>query len=239
VLERWHREYPHLTHKIVHIANGFDPEEISVAAPIPRRQRRVMAHVGAIYTGRHPVPLLHSLERLIANGRVDPDRFLLHLIGDIAWDFVPEREMFRRLAARGCLEAPGTVMPGPEARQKMREADYLLLLDILMADAGQQLPSKVFEYIPIGRPILALTTRNSPTDRVLAGSGIPSAFLYADSTPEQADEAVSRILAAPSDPPVRPSEWFFETFDAERRTRALVELIDPNTSRTPAGQTKT
>ena len=230
VLERWQREYPAYRNKLFHIANGFDPEEMSTAAPIPPRPRRVMAHVGSIYTGRHPVPVLHSLERLIRNGRLDPANILVHLIGAIDWTLVPDHEIFRRLGDLGCIRAPGTAMPRTEAQQIMREADYLLLLDVVTSDAGQQIPSKIFEYIPIGRPILATTTRNSPVDRLLARAGIPYACVYPDSASEETDTAVMRILLTPTDAPTPASEWFLETYDGVRRTQALAELIDRSVS---------
>jgi glycosyltransferase involved in cell wall biosynthesis len=228
VLERWRSEYPAAAGKLTHIANGFDPEEMMTATPIPKRQRRVMAHVGSIYTGRHPVPLLHAMDRLIQNGRLDPNGFLLNLIGPVDWNLVPDHAVFERMRGIGCVEATGKVLPQAEARQAMREADYLLLLDVVVPGAGQQLPSKIFEYIPIGRPVLAITTRNSPSDRVLAGSGIPHACLYPDAGSDEADSAVLHVLESSSEP-ARPSEWFLQTYDAVHRTRALARLLDEST----------
>ena len=184
-----------------------------------------MAHTGSIYSGRHPGPLLESMERLIRNGKLDPKGFLLQLIGPIAWELIPDRELLTRLMDMGCVDATGAVLPHAQARQAMCEADYLLLLDVIISGGGQQLPSKVFEYIPIGRPILAITSRNSPADRLLAGSGVPYACIYRDSTAEQADRAVLEVLSRPSDP-APPSEWFLANFDAVHRTRALASLID-------------
>jgi len=225
VRDRWRLQYPWAAPKAINIWNGFDPEEILTAAPAPPRPHRVMAHTGSIYSGRHPGPLLECMERLIRNGRLDPKRFLLHLVGPVAWDLVPDREVFRRLTELGCLNATGQVLPQNQARQLMREAGYLLLLDVIVPGAGQQLPSKIFDNIPIGRPILAITTRNSPADRVLAGSGIPYACIYDSSPPEQADRALLGILSRPMEP-AQPSEWFFSNFDAVQRSRALSALID-------------
>ena len=224
VLERWRVTYPGYARKFAHIWNGFDPEDSMTAAAIPPRERRVIAHVGAIYSGRHPVPLLQSMERLIRKGRLDPRRVLVYLVGAINWNVVPAHDVFERLRELGCVDV-GKVLPPSEAHQVMRESDYLLLLDVIAPGAGQQLPSKIFEYVPIGRPILAITTRNSPSDRILAKSGIPYACIYPDATPEQDDEAVLSVLGASSDP-AKPSLWFLEQFDAVYRTRALAELLE-------------
>jgi hypothetical protein len=225
VLDSWRRKHPATSHKLAHIWNGFDPEETLSAIPPPERSFQVLAHVGSIYTGRHPGPLLESMQRLIRNGRLDPKRILVHLVGHVTWNQLPDRELFEYLKELGCVRATGDIVGKAEAQQIMREADYLLLLDVIIPGAGQQLPSKVFEYIRIGRPILAITTRDSPTDRVLAGSGIPYSCIYNDSLPDEADSALLDLLAQPTEP-VRPSEWFMSTFDAVPRTRALAALID-------------
>ena len=225
VAEKWRTEHRTLANKIVHISNGFDPESTPGAAPAPVRERRVMSHTGSIYSGRHPGPLLESMDRLIRNGKLDPKRFLLQLIGPIASDAIRDPELFTRLKDVGCVDATGAVLPHAQARQAMCEADYLLLLDVIISGGGQQLPSKVFEYIPIGRPILAITSRNSPADRLLANSGVPYACIYSDSGPEEADRAVLDVLSRPNTP-VPPSEWFLTNFDAVHRTRALASLID-------------
>ena len=223
VLDRWRNQSPEFASKMVHIWNGFDQEDMLEAAPKPVRAFTVIAHVGGIYTGRHPAPLLESIDRLSRAGRINPKELLVHLVGYIRWDQLPNRELFVRLSDAGVLRAPGGV-PLAEARQIMREADYLLLLDVLVAGAGQQIPSKLFEYIPIGRPILAITTRNSPTDRVLSKSGIRYTCIYSDSSADEADQALLELLSMPSDP-VRPSNWFLQNFSAESRARTLAGLI--------------
>jgi len=55
---------------------------------------------------------------------------------------------------------------------------------------------KFFEDVTLGRLILAITTRNSPIDRVLARSGIPDGCIYDDSSPDEADQALLNVLSA-------------------------------------------
>jgi hypothetical protein len=223
VLDRWRNQFRGYASKMVHIWNGFDEEEMLGAAPKPVRHFKVIAHVGSIYTGRHPVPLLESIDRLSRAARINAKELLVHLVGYIGWDQLPNRELFERMSGAGILRAPG-IVPLAEAHQIMSEADYLLILDVCVPGAGQQLPSKLFEYIPIGRPILAITTRNSPTERVLASSGIPYACIYSDSTRDEVDRAVLELLSMPSDP-VRPSSWFLQNFSAVNRARTLARFI--------------
>ena len=186
VLDRWRNEFPEFASKMVHIWNGFDDEQMLEAAPKPARGFKVLAHVGTIYSGRHPAPLLESIERLSRAGHNKVKELLVHLVGYIAWEELPRHDLFETMSAAGVLKITDAV-PLADARQIMKEADYLLVLDTLFSGAGQQVPSKLYEYIPIGRPILAITTRNSPTDRILAGSGIRYACIYSDSSADEAD----------------------------------------------------
>jgi len=225
VLRQWKERYPAFAGKMVHIWNGFDAEQRTTAAHLPARDFKVIAHVGSIYTGRHPGPLLESIDRLTTNGRLDPKSFSVQLVGHLTWSSLPNAALFQKFSAMGCLNATGRSIPQADAVQVMREADYLLLLDVLIEGSGQQIPSKIFDYVTIGRPILAITTRNSPADRVLARSGIPYACIYADSTADEADRAVLDLLSMSTEPS-KPSAWFLENFDAVPRTRALASLIE-------------
>jgi glycosyltransferase involved in cell wall biosynthesis len=224
VAAMWKKSHPEWAHKVEHIWNGFDPEERLTAAAIPVKNSKVMVHVGGIFQARHPGLLLASLDRLIGNGWLAPDSFRLRLIGFIEDGSITDKATFDRLLQLGVVEVTGTV-PKAQALRELRSADYLLLLDVNDFDAGQQLPSKIFEYIQIGRPVIALTPRNSPAERILNNSGIRNLCLHKDSTPEEVDRGFMDFLNWPADP-VQPTEWFLREFDAAARVRKLASLMD-------------
>ena len=66
------------------------------------------------------------------------------------------------LVDSGQIECSGEPVPRAQALQALAESDYLLLLDVCGPQAGLQVPSKTFEYLQIGRPVLTFTTRDSP-----------------------------------------------------------------------------
>jgi glycosyltransferase involved in cell wall biosynthesis len=222
VAERWRRRYPGWNHKIHHIWNGFDSEDSAAQPPAAPRSRRVMAHVGSIYHGRHPGPILAAADRLISRGSLDPAQLHIRLVGPI--DEIPNASVAERLKAISFLEADGKPVPQAVARQAQRDADYLLLLDIAFVDSGQQVPSKLFEYIQIGKPVLALTAPDSPVERILRGSGIPHVCIYGRSSDTEVEQALLQLLTYSPDP-VPASEWFRNTFDAEPRARQLAGII--------------
>jgi glycosyltransferase involved in cell wall biosynthesis len=217
--------YPQARHKFHLIWNGYDPQDDLRAQPAPPRDYRVLAHLGSVYGGRHPGVILQSLERLIRSGATDPSRIRVRLVGSVdrdeSWLKAPAVAF---LTERGCLDMTGEVLPRDEARRELSQADQLLLLDLNELGTGVQVPAKLFEYIRVGRPILALTTRASPVERILGKSGVPHVLIYPGEPAEETDRKLLELLALPTES-ATPSRWFSDQFDATAQTRALADVI--------------
>jgi hypothetical protein len=137
---------------------------------------------------------------------------------------MPDTTDLRDLLDAGVIEETPTRVPVEEASRIRATADYLLLLDYITGTTGLQVPSKVFDYIRIGRPILASTTMDSPVDRILKNSGVPHVCLYPNLGDVELDRRVLEFLSLPKDP-VRPSELFRATYDARHQASTLADLI--------------
>jgi glycosyltransferase involved in cell wall biosynthesis len=226
VADMLRQRYPRHARKIQVIWNGYDPDEAPKPERPPRREHRVLSHVGSIYGGRHPEALLCSLDRLIERGLLQPESFRVRLIGPVdspePWS---ERPASRALKARGCLEIIGHRVPEAEAKRAMAEADFLLLLDLNHKDVGLQVPAKLFDYVHTGRPILALTTPGSPAERILSQSGVPCLFIHSQDSPEVIDQKVIQLLSLPLEP-VTVSDWFRRNFSADGLANTLSGLLD-------------
>jgi glycosyltransferase involved in cell wall biosynthesis len=234
MLDVFRRRYPRHAAKFHVIWNGYDPADRLSAGAIPSRKRRVLAHLGSIYGGRHPGLLLSSLERLLRRGEVDPESLVLKLVGSIDhdedWATAP---CYSFLEAHHCLETTNGTVPRDEARREMATADYLLLLDLNERGQGVQVPAKLFEYVRIGRPILVFTTSGSPTERILARAGVPHVCVFPDEREHEIDRKVRGFLQLPSDA-AQSSDWFRSQFDAEAQTAVLADLIDSTRGRARA-----
>lgn len=223
--EMWRSAYPQSKHKITHIWNGFDPEEKIGPAAIPARSYRVLAHIGEIYGGRHPGILLASLLRLVQGARLDPARFQVQLIGPIDWETIPDQQVLDMLIAKGCVVVEPRVTSPTEAAERMAGVDFLLLIDWVEERSGLQVPSKLYPYLRVGRPILSITTKDSPVARILARSGVPFTLLHPDDSDQTVDEKVQAFIALSSEP-TRANDWFRENFDGERQVQHLAELLN-------------
>jgi hypothetical protein len=115
----------------------------------------------------------------------------------------------------------------------MMEADQLMLADNNDSNVGHTVPAKLFEYIRVGRPILALTAFGSPVERILALSGVPFVTLSPELDEDMIDGRVVDFLKLPSQP-VRVSEHFSTQFNGRNQARTLASLIDSAVGPRPA-----
>lgn len=215
------RRFPALGEKVHLIWNGFDPEERVLPLPVSSGDRRVLSHIGELYGGRNVAPLLESLARLIAQGRLPAGSVCVRLIGPAEARALPNAEFLRRARAEGWLELITEQIPKREALQIARSSDGLLLLQLR---SSVHVPAKIFEYLQIGRPILAFIQPNSPAERILDQSGVPYRCVYPGSTPETIDNTVAEFFTLPATV-VAANSWFEEQFNAENQTRMLDAII--------------
>jgi len=227
VLESWKRRYPGYAGKMQLLWNGFDPEEQVRARPIPPRPYRLLGHVGSIYNHRHPGIIIESLARLAASRQLAPGsvRFVQQGYMDGAFEQYANRR--NELKQLGMLVENDTVTPA-EARKILSEVDLLVLIDT-PGERPSQVPAKLFEYVQIGRPILACTAAGSPVDRLLAECGIPNTRLYYGSPAEEIDAKLLEFLKLPSDP-VPMAASFAGKFDGRLQTGQLARMLDTLTA---------
>jgi len=231
VADAWRARYPQQADKIRLLWNGYDPDEDLSPAPLPSRSTRILAHIGTLYGVRNPMALLHSLQRLIQSGRLKPGALRIQLVGGICDDAHRDDAVIAWLQERESLEILPH-MPRADALRYMTSADYLMLLDLHEGDTAYAVPSKLYEYVRVGRPILVMTHNGTPVDRIIAGSGIPHVSIYPQDDNTRVDAKVLELIALPPDS-ASPSDWFIDTFDGRRQTAALARILDSLTSAGP------
>jgi glycosyltransferase involved in cell wall biosynthesis len=154
------------------IYNGFDPDDFSagpgkIAETNADRLLRVV-YVGTLWKLTSLAPFGQAL-RLLSRRMPDLGRRLKLVV---AGRRTPEeqQELASLQAATGCVEELPYV-EHLDALALMRSADLLLanLADLPATD--RVLPAKAFEYLAVGRPILALTPRGELWDLLQSRSG--------------------------------------------------------------------
>jgi hypothetical protein len=215
------KNYPNRSDHVHLIWNGFDPEDRIQPLPAPERDHLVISHVGELYGGRDVSPLLESVSRLIETGRLAPNDFKIRLVGSIEHECIPPAEFLTMAIQQGWLEVFPNTVPKDEARRVAQDSNALLLVQ---PHSTVQVPGKLFEYLRLGRPILAFIPPNTPTERILRQSGVPYRCAYAGSSIQEMDNAVHDFFQ-PAEAVDRANLWFEENFNAEKQTQALDALI--------------
>jgi glycosyltransferase involved in cell wall biosynthesis len=154
------------------ISNGYDEADFpepprTVATTISAGRPARIVHAGFIYQAeRDPRPLFRALARLRKDGRIDPGNFRLDLRAPGTPDYYVD------LIERLDLQDLVFVLPPLPYRESLQDSAAAGALLILQGQpCNHQIPAKAYEYLRIGRPILALTPSEGDTGALIAECG--------------------------------------------------------------------
>lgn len=156
-LERYDFLNPHQVHTI---PNGFetyfDPGNSS-------HDVFTITHAGSLYFSRNPLQLIQALYNLVESGRIPAQEIRLMLVGGID---VMDEALEGLLASdpvRKIVQLTPRI-PYSQAMSIQQASDVLLLMQ---QDFPLQVPRKLYEYMAMRRPILAVTDRDGATARIV------------------------------------------------------------------------
>lgn len=213
----YRRRYPDLD-RFCTITNGIDPDLLAdPPLAVPDNGRLRLLHIGAIYGRRYPAGLIQALAGLRERDRPLFERVHVEQIGP-----VDERNRLENEVRRQRLDGQVVVSAAvshQQAFQSCRRASGLLLLGPSGSQPELQVPSKVYEYLAAGRPILALAKQDGAIASILRSAG--GAYVLADPDDVPAIQAglaeIDRLSRNPSDP----ERSGLEPFTYESLTSAL------------------
>jgi glycosyltransferase involved in cell wall biosynthesis len=147
------------------IYNGFDQADFADLTPADAAEGKFHAvYAGILYQKRNPRLLLRAIRELIDEGAVNRDDLLLSFAGVFDYPGYSENiDCVRELGLTDIVRIVGN-LSHKEALRLMRGADVLLLIGDVASDAGAYIPGKLYEYMGIGRPILALNMAGEATE---------------------------------------------------------------------------
>jgi glycosyltransferase involved in cell wall biosynthesis len=154
------------------ISNGYDEEDfrnLSIPAPglVPAGRPVRLVHSGLVYPiERDPRPMFSAVSRLKKMGCLNASK--VHIV----FRAPGSEDLYRKLLAEKDIEDLIILEPHTPYRQALQEcadADGLLLFQA--ANSDMQVPAKAYEYLRIGKPILALTSHTGDTAALLREVG--------------------------------------------------------------------
>lgn len=205
------------------IANGYDETQFAHLAPSRRRDgdAQVWVHSGLLYPdGRDPRPFFAALAKLKSSGVLTAGRLQVVLRAS-GFEAGYAGEIARLGVDDMVTLAPA--VPNHDALVEQASADALLLFQ--GSRFNRQVPAKMYEYLRIGRPILALVDADGDTAATLRTSG--GAIIAAPDDVDAIAGAVQRFAQAVADGhPPRADPGIVARYSRRAGAEALAKMLD-------------
>ena len=186
--------YPAKAQVMQTVLNGFDPEELDATSPMQfGTDRCVLLHAGTFYGPRNPVPLFEGLRRLRAEHPAVAQRLLVVLLGEPTYDDRRLDDMARDLDLESVVRVLPR-LPHGDALAALKGADVALLLGQGGDPQFRPVTGKVYEYIGLGKPILAIGAGHEVME--LMHRGECKVWAAKDSDPQGIACALKEIVEA-------------------------------------------
>jgi glycosyltransferase involved in cell wall biosynthesis len=167
--------YPEAAQAVTVVTNGFDPLDFPpVSQPEAGGPLRIV-HTGSFalsHQARNPRTIFGALERLLETDPNWSNKLELDLYGQLT---ATEQGLAKVLCQSGMVK-----LHGPCSRDRVlraqQTADLLLLVDHPRSGPASNVPTKLYEYLGAGRPILAICDPGMVTrllDQTGAGMYVP------------------------------------------------------------------
>jgi glycosyltransferase involved in cell wall biosynthesis len=214
------------------ITNGWDPELLDGSAPAPApdvldRERVSLVHAGRLeVVDRDPRPLVDALAALARDAPDVAGKLELVFAGTFT---ARERELFARDVAPARIVVMGN-LPRPETLALERAADGLLL--VTAGSRRHEVTGKLFEYLGVGRPILALA-EGTEAGRIVRDSGAGRVIPTGD--PASARAALEAFARGEVPPPAADARRSYAyPAVAERMAEQVEAVARPSGASRPA-----
>ncbi len=164
------------------ITNGFDPDDFGEPMPRDPSVFRI-THMGAMNADRNPEVLWQALSGLLQHEQSLATRLQLRFIGKV------DRSVRTSLEKHGLHRFAEHLPPMPhqEALAKAADSAILLLAINQSPHASGITTGKLFEYLPLGRPILCIGPTRGEAAKILdkSRSGLSIGFQDVDGCKQQ------------------------------------------------------
>ncbi|MCO5252681.1 MAG: hypothetical protein M9949_14830 [Candidatus Kapabacteria bacterium] len=145
-------KYPDLdASKFLHVPNGFDSNDFP-DVQYKANHKFTLTYTGSMYGRRNPESLFAAIEELIAEGKIDKNKIVLRFVGRFGNEV---NDMFEKATFADRIEIIGYV-PHSESIAMIMKSDALLLVVDESKESKEIVPGKVYEYIGVNRPLIAI-----------------------------------------------------------------------------------
>jgi glycosyltransferase involved in cell wall biosynthesis len=219
--DRVMRKYPAEWRRKAHVVpHGYDVDMLPAAVDAPRVDGALrLVYTGRFYAGwRTPEPLLRAVAAVVTDDQAPIEIVFAGTTDASAVQLASTLGLADRVTFRGRLS-------WADSMRLAMSADALLVIDA-PSDVNLFLPSKLVEYLPIGKPILGLTPRAGASADVLRALGYPVA---PPDDPRAIEAALRALVAAKRSGALRASPQHAEVaaqYDIRRTTEMFAAVLN-------------
>jgi hypothetical protein len=157
LLDEYRSNYPEVDFsRALVIPNGFDPDELAGVRK-SKTNGFVLTYAGNFYWPRTPDNFLQALLEWTSEENIGCGNFKFLSIGNL------NRQMVKH-DFNGFVELKGT-LPHHQVLNHLASSDWLLL--IVAPGHESNIPAKIYEYLALGRPILALCPERASVREII------------------------------------------------------------------------
>ncbi len=166
------------------ITNGFDSEDYKQENE-PKKERFIITHLGSINAARNPEALWIALSKLCEEREGFKENLSVRLVGNVHLD------VNKDVAKYNLQDNVSFVanMPHKDAINELYNSSISLLLLNDAKNIDGIIPGKVFEYMGVGNPILAIGKPNGDAGNIITENKLGVITNFGDA--EAATKAVS------------------------------------------------
>lgn len=146
------QKYPKLDQtKFIHVPNGYDSADFPQIQPI-ENERFTICYTGSMYGRRNPKAFFEAIQLLINDAFFTAQDFTIRLVGRFGNEI---HEMIDNATFRQSIEVV-PYLPHGESLKQLMSSDALLLIVDESKESSEIVPGKVYEYIGMRKPIIAI-----------------------------------------------------------------------------------
>lgn len=199
------------------VYNGVDSLNFSDLMVVKKDSRFVLLHTGSLYaSGRDPTTLFEALVHLKELGVINQSNFVVKLRGENnELLYAPKIKV---LGINDVVEFLPSI-PYKECLSEMQQVDALLVIQGGLFYS--QIPGKLYEYFATNKPILAITSEESETEKLI----LDEEGAFAAINTKETVKVLLMLLAGHSFAPRN-----IEKYERHNRAKELAELLNDLTN---------
>lgn len=156
-------KYPNIPEdKFFHAPNGYDSSDFP-KVDAQKNAKFTVTYTGSMYGRRNPTAFFQAVEKLIHEKKIEKEKLHFRFVGRFGSEI---EEVFQKGKLCDIIEQIGYV-PHEKSIEYLMRSDLLLLIVDESKESNEIVPGKVYEYIGVQKPVLAIAPEDSAIKQLI------------------------------------------------------------------------